>query len=140
MNMVMPLFGRGKQEKPDYKFDAEYIGGHKLYPKKRDTEIRVYNDRIFLKKLELEIPFISMKNIENTDAERLTKTRMILVPFFLGFFWKKKYLYTVIDYNDGLSDQSIVLDLHRGVEKVQQIIYRRMMLSRTKRSEQQEQQ
>jgi hypothetical protein len=140
MNMVMPLFGRGKQEKPDYKFDAEYIGGHKLYPKKRDTEIWVYNDRIFLKKLELEIPFISMKNIENTDAERLTKTRMILVPFFLGFFWKKKYLYTVIDYNDGLSDQSIVLDLHRGVEKVQQIIYRRMMLSRTKRSEQQEQQ
>lgn len=126
----MPLFGRGKQDKPDYKFDGEYMGGHKLYPKKRDTKIWVYPDRIFLKKLELENPFTSMTNIENSDAERLTKTRMILVPFFLGFFWKKKYLYTVIDYNDGLNDQSIVLDLHRGVENVQQILYRRMIASR----------
>ena len=90
-----------------------------MYPKTRDTEILIYYDRIFLKKLELDIPFRSMKNIENSDAERLTKTRMILVPFFIGFFWKKKYLYTVIDYNDGRSDQSIVLDLHREVEKVQ---------------------
>ncbi len=77
-----------------------------------------------------------MKNIENSDAERLTKTRMLLTPFFIGFFWKKKYLYTVIDYNDGLGDQSIVLDLHRGVEKVQAILYQRMILSRRKEGEQ----
>jgi hypothetical protein len=117
------------------------MGGHKLYPKKKDTEIWVYPDRIFLKKLELDIPFTSMTNIENSDTERLTKTRMILVPFLLGFFWKKKYLYTVIDYNDGISEQSIVLDLHRGVEKVQQILYRRMIASRrTGGSDQKEQQ
>jgi hypothetical protein len=77
-----------------------------------------------------------MKNIENSDAERLTKTRMVLVPFFLGFFWKKKYLYTVIDYNDGLGDQSIVLDFHRSIEKAQALIYQRMMLSRRKEWEQ----
>jgi hypothetical protein len=46
---------------------------------------------------------------------------MLLTPFFLGFFWKKKYLYTVIDYNDGLGDQSIVLDFHSSIEKAQSI-------------------
>lgn len=70
-----------------------------------------------------------MKNIENSDAERLTKTRMLLTPFFIGFFWKKKYLYTVIDYNDGLDDQSIVMDIHRGIEKVQAILYAKMILA-----------
>jgi hypothetical protein len=31
-----------------------------------------------------------MKNIENSDAERLTKTRMLLTPFFIGFFLEKE--------------------------------------------------
>ena len=48
---------------------------------------------------------------------------MLLTPFFLRFFWKKKYLYTVIDYHDGIDNQSVVLDLHRAVEKAQAIIY-----------------
>jgi hypothetical protein len=31
----MPLINRrGQQEKPDYKFGAEYMGGHKAYPKR----------------------------------------------------------------------------------------------------------
>jgi hypothetical protein len=64
----MPLFRHRSQEKPDYKFDAEYMGGLKLYPKKRDTEVLTYQDRIYLKKLSLDIPFRSMKNIENSDA------------------------------------------------------------------------
>jgi hypothetical protein len=126
----MPLFRKSGKEEPDYKFDAEYMGGHKIYPKKRDTEVLVYQDRISLKKLDLDITFESMKNIENSDVERLTKTRMILTPFFIGFLWKKRYLYTVIDYNDGLDDQSIILDLHRSVEKAQSIIYQRILSNR----------
>jgi hypothetical protein len=54
---IIPLFRRGAQEKLDCKFDAEYMGGHRAYPKKRDTEILIYHDRIILKKLELNIPF-----------------------------------------------------------------------------------
>jgi hypothetical protein len=88
----MPLIKRrGQQEKPDYKFGAEYMGGHKAYPKKRDTDVLIFHDRIVLDKLQIDIPFSSMANVENSDAERLTKTRMILTPFFLGFFWTKKY-------------------------------------------------
>ena len=122
------MFGRNKeQEKEEYKFDAEYMGGHKLYPKKKDTDVLIFEDRIVLKKLDITIPFEAIRNIENSSAERLTKTRMLLTPFFLGFFWKKDYHYTVIDYNDGLDDQSIVLDFHRKMEKAQQIIYQKMV-------------
>lgn len=133
----MPFIKRsGQQEKPDYKFGAEYMGGHKAFPKKRDTDILIFRDRIILDKVGLDIPFRSMINIENSDAERLTKTRMFLTPFFIGFFWKKKYLYTVIDYNDGMDKQSVILDLHKSVEKVQGIIYQRMLSS--KKGEQQQ--
>jgi hypothetical protein len=116
--------------KPDYKFGAEYMGGHKAFPKKKDTDLLIFHDRIILDKMGLEIPFRSMTNIENSDAERLTKTRMFLTPFFIGFFWKKRYLYTVIDYHDGIDKQTVILDLHKSVEKAQAIIYQRMLSSK----------
>ena len=55
----MPLFRRGTQEKLDCKFDAEYIGGHRAYPKKRDTEILIYHDRIILKKNRVRHPLLN---------------------------------------------------------------------------------
>jgi hypothetical protein len=127
--MNLQIKKSGQQEKPDYKFGAEYMGGHKAYPKKRDTNVLVFHDRIVLDKLDLDIHFRSITNIENSDAERLTKTRMLLTPFFIGFFWKKRYLYTIIDYHDGMDDQTVILDLHRAVEKAQSIFYQRMLAS-----------
>src|SRR5919198_1430645 len=60
----MPFIKRsGQQEKPDYKFGAEYIGGHKAFPKKRDTDLLIFRDRIILDKLNLDIPFRSITNI-----------------------------------------------------------------------------
>jgi hypothetical protein len=119
-----------KKEKEEYKFDAEYMGGHKLYPKKKDTEVLIYEDRIVLKKLDVTIPFDSISNIENESAERLTKTRMFLTPFCIGFFWKKDFHYTVIDYNDGIDNQSIVIDFHRKMVKAQQAIYQKITAAR----------
>jgi hypothetical protein len=44
------MFGKHKdKEKPEHKFDAEYIGGHKLYPKKKGTDVHIFADRIVLK-------------------------------------------------------------------------------------------
>jgi hypothetical protein len=60
----MPFIKRsGQQEKPDYKFGAEYMGGHKAFPKKRDTDLLIFRDRIILDKLNLDIPFRSITNI-----------------------------------------------------------------------------
>jgi hypothetical protein len=127
----MGLIRRSAQrEEPDYKFGAEYMGGHKAFPKKKDTDVLIFHDRIILKSLGIDIPFSSIKNMENSDAERITKTRVFLTGPIIGLLWKKKFLYTVIDYNDGMVDQTVILDLHRSVQEAQTVIYQRMLASR----------
>jgi hypothetical protein len=119
-----------QQEEPDFKFEAEYMGGHKAFPRKKDTDVLIYHDRLVLKALGIDIPFSSVKNMENSDADRITKTRVFLTGPIIGLLWKKKFLYTVIDYNDGMVDQTIILDLHKSIEKAQTIIYQRILSSR----------
>ena len=34
-----------------------------------------------------------------------------------------------IDYHDGMVDQTVILDLHRSVQKAQTVIYQRMLAS-----------
>ncbi|MBV9179001.1 MAG: hypothetical protein JO297_18380 [Nitrososphaeraceae archaeon] len=67
-----------------------------------------------------------MINIENTNAERITKTRVLLLGI-AGLLWKKKYLYTIVEYDDGIDKQTILLDFHRDVDKVQPLIYLKML-------------
>ncbi len=120
-------FGFGKKhEKPEQKFDIKYVGGHKAFPKGKDTEVLIFPDRLEIK-AGIIIPYSSITDIENMEDHRITKTRAFLTPFFLGLFWKKHYLYTVIDYNDGRDIQSIVLDFHRSAEEAQRLIYERML-------------
>ena len=64
------------------------------------------------------------------DEQRITKTRVFLTGFIVGLLWKKKFLYTVIDYNDGLMDQTIILDFGRGIEEAQHMIYEGMIKAR----------
>jgi hypothetical protein len=118
-----------EEEISDYVVPMEYIGGHKAYPKKCGTDLLIYRDRLLIEKPEITIPFASVSNIENQTAEHITKTR-VLFTGLIGLFWKKKYLYTVIDFNDGFDNQSVILDLHIDVEEAQQIIYQRIVESR----------
>jgi len=81
--------------------------------------------------LDLIIPYSSIANIKGVEDRRITKTR----GYYIGpiaLFWKKNYIYTVIDYNDGSDDQSIVIDFHRRAEEVQKLIYQRMISARNK--------
>ena len=50
----------------------------------------------------------------------------------VGLFWKKKYRYTVIEYNDGIQDQTVILDFHKEANKAQKIIYNQMAGARQK--------
>jgi hypothetical protein len=96
---------------------ARWLGGHKAYPKKRDVKVLVYADRLVIEKgLDIEIPFESISNIENSDAQRITKTRVLLTGVIVGLLWKKKFLYTVIDYNDGIVDQTMMIELWRRLK------------------------
>ena len=121
-------FGKNQTglEKPVEKIDAKYIGGHKAFPKSKDTHVLIFSNKIEVEKIGLSIPYKSMITIENADAERITKTRVLLLGI-AGLLWKKKYLYTIVEYDDGIDKQTILLDFHRDVDKVQALIYRKML-------------
>ena len=43
-----------------------------------------------------------------------------------GLLRKIIFRYTVIDYNDGSKDQSVVIDLHKDAENVRRSLYHNM--------------
>jgi len=147
------VFGLGdkreteKQEiqKPQDKFDAKYLGGHKAYPanKPKDVKINIFLDRIEIHsdKFLFNIPYSQMTNIENMDEKKISALRvvglgLVFLPLaIVGAIWKKKKIYTVIEYNDGIDTQSIVLDFEKHLEKKQPIIYQKMIAARTRRDE-----
>lgn len=57
------------------------MGGHKLHPKKKFTEVYIFEDRVVIKEIGISIPFSGIKNVENMDEQRITKTRVFLTGF-----------------------------------------------------------
>lgn len=129
----MPFGFGGKKdegEKPEVKYDAKYIGGHKVYPKSTDTKVLIYKDKIVVEKLNLEVPYLSMTNIENADEKKISAMRVVLLGV-IGALWKKKHVYTVIQYKDALGEvQSMVFDFEKEIDKAQPLIYQRMLQAR----------
>lgn len=144
------MFGLGekkekeKQEiqKPQTKFDVKYMGGHKAYPvkKQRDARILVFLDRIEIQsdKFLFNIPYSQMTNIENMDEKKMSALRvvglgLVFLPLaIVGALWKKKKVYTVIEYNDGIDTQTVIFDFEKHLEKQQAVIYQKMIAARTK--------
>jgi hypothetical protein len=128
-------FGLGRtqedKEKPEFKFDAKYVGGHKMFPKSVDTAILLFNDRMEIEKLNhLKVNYKSMTNIENADESKISAMRIVLLGI-IGALWKKKHTYTVIQYKDILGElQTMVFDFDKDIDKVQPIIYQKMLESR----------
>jgi hypothetical protein len=115
---------------------ATYIGGHKAFPKQKHTKVAVYGNRLEIVELNLSIPYSSMINIENMDDKKISALRVVVLGLvflplaIVGALWKKKVLYTVIQYNDGVDEQTIILDLGKGVESIQPLIYQKMLLAK----------
>jgi hypothetical protein len=109
---------------------AKYLGGHKLYPKSENAWVYFYSDRIEIPKIHLRVPYTTMSNLENADEKNITAKRLFLVGL-LAFGWKKKDVYTIIEYLDGFNQkQVLVFDFEDHVQEAQQFIYERMMASR----------
>lgn len=118
-------------------FSAEYMGGHMLYPNKTDADVEIFEKHIDIRfgrihKHVISIPTVAITNITSEDEKRITKTRVLMTGIIPGLLWKKKFRYTVIEYEEtpGLK-QSVVVDFHREAEAAQQMIYTRMIKSRT---------
>ncbi|MGH9985756.1 MAG: hypothetical protein ACRD8W_17570 [Nitrososphaeraceae archaeon] len=124
--------------KQSFKVKAEYMGGHKSYLYSRKTDIYFNEDNIVIKNPDLTIPFKEILNITNMDEERITTARILLTGPLLGLLWKKQFLYTVIEYFDGLVFQNVIIDFGDDIaEDVQHVIYERM---RNKKLQQQKKQ
>ena len=118
-------------------FTAEYMGGHMLYPNKTDATVEIFQKHIDIRfgtihKHTISIPTVAITNISTEDEKRITKTRVLMTGIIPGLLWKKKFRYTVIEYEEIPNvKQSVVIDFHRSVEEAQQAIYTRMLKSRT---------
>jgi hypothetical protein len=117
-------------------FKVVYTGGHKAYPKRSHTKIRLYDDEIELMDPHLKIPYSHMTKIENMDEKKISALRVVALGLVflplavVGALWKKKYLYTVIQYNDGIDGQTVVLDFGKKIDQVQPLIYQKMLYTR----------
>ena len=123
------MFGR---EKRLAKIDAKYISGHSLYYHEKGTDVLFYQDRMQFDNMDITIPYAAITKLGAQEDRHITKTRVFLTGVFPGLFWKKKYRYTVIEYNDGIQDQTVILDFHKEANKAQRIIYGQMAGARQK--------
>jgi hypothetical protein len=110
---------------PEY-CNVKYMGGHIEYPKPCGCRLNFYNDRIELENPELTIPYQSITNIENADEKSISAFRVVMFGI-IGALWKKKHLYTIIQYRDSLDERTIVVDFDDIVDVMQPFIYRRMI-------------
>jgi hypothetical protein len=70
-----------------------------------------------------------MTNIENANEDRISAMRIAMLGI-VGGLWKKKHVYTVIQYKDEIEERTIVLDFGNKIEEAQPLIYRKMLDSR----------
>ena len=101
---------REELQKPEFKFDAKYCGGHKAFPVRKEIKAKF---TVFPKRMEittdrflLPIRFDQVRDIRNLH---------------------QKKIYTVIEYNDGVEEQSPILDFGKHLEKEQPIIYQKKL-------------
>jgi hypothetical protein len=112
------------------------FGGHPLYPKERDVFVIFWNHQLevrhhFDKPAQIVIPYSDMTNVENMSEEQLKAARMVALDI-IGALRKKKYRYTVLQYKNELeSERAIVMDFHGNIERTQQLIYHKMLESKS---------
>lgn len=112
------------------------MGGHPQYPKQRNgAAIALWNDSfgIYFDRDEpatITVPYNRITNIESMSEQQM-KLGRVLAFGIVGALWKKKHLYTIIQYqNEYNITCGIVLDLDSKIEQVQSVIYQRMVESK----------
>jgi len=115
--------------RPERQYQAEYLGGHKAHPKETKTLVFIYPDSIEIGALGIWIPYKSILNIENTEEKKVSTKRAMMMGAG-ALLWKKKHLYTVIEYHDGFEIQKVIIDFDKDVETAQPLIYNRVVEAR----------
>jgi hypothetical protein len=115
LNGIMDI-ERQELQRPEFKFDGKYCGGHKAYPVRKQIKAKF---TVFPKRMEiatdrflLPVRFDQVIDIRNLH---------------------QKEIYTVIQYHDGVEEQSPIFDFGKHLEKKQPIIYQKMIAARLER-------
>lgn len=70
---------------------------------------------------------------QKISALRVVGLGLVFLPLaIVGAMWKKKHLYTVIQYKDELDNQTIVVDFEEYIDEAQPLIYHKMLKYRNK--------
>jgi hypothetical protein len=102
------------------------MGGHKAFPDKTHTKLRIAEKGVELVKLGLTIPFSSINRIENMEEKKISALRLVVLGI-VGMLWKKKYMYTIIRYGKEIDAQTIVLDLGKKIDQIQSLINNKVL-------------
>jgi len=98
-----------------------------MFPKSRNVEVTLLSEEIKVSGIDFDITYSTITNVENVDDKKIELKRIVLLGI-AGALWKKKLLYTVIDYVDELDQkQSVLFDFAKNIEEVQQLIYNKTL-------------
>jgi hypothetical protein len=122
-------------DQPEKQYKVEYLGGHKAHPMETKTYVFIYPDSIEIGALGIWIPYKSILNIENTEEKKVSASRAVMMGAG-ALLWKKKHVYTVIEYHDGYENQKVIIDFDKDVETAQPLIYNRMVEAKKETSTQ----
>jgi len=85
------------------------------------------------KKPSIIVSYESMYKIETANEDKISAFRVAMLGN-VGGLWKKKHVYTVIQYKDEVGEKTIVLDFGKRIDEVQPLIYQNMLESRKNKS------
>lgn len=120
--------GKHKKEPPEKPIDSgifHHLGGHKMYPQPQWTNISLFPDRFEVEYYHLKIPYSKIKDVSNSN-ERKRHADWAALGLF-GLLWKENRIYTIVEYNDGEDDQTIVIDFEKAINFEQAFIYKKML-------------
>jgi len=115
-----------EEEKPEVKINAKYIGGHSMYPVENETQVWFFADRLVVMNPRIIIPYGEITKLGGQQERRITATRVFFTGV-IGLVSPETFRYTVIEYNDGFMDQTVVIDFRNNAENVQTGLYKNMI-------------
>lgn len=133
----------GKDQFEPVAFWAEYVGGHPMYPKKREVNLVLEREQLVVQEvvwgsyqtdnppIRFSVPYKDIKRVENMTREKIDSGCVLLLGV-LGALWKEEKTYMVVTSNDRVAkqEQSLVFDVEK-LEEAQQALYQRVVAARS---------
>ena len=132
--------------------EIKYLGGHQGHPVVKSTNVvmEIHENSLeihnYKKNLIISIPYEQIQKVDNMSTKKVSVKRPIIlgligllgfgvgsiVGVIIGVLWKKKHIYTIIEFNDGRFTYSPLFDFSKNMEKCQPIIFQKMLMAKSK--------